>query len=174
MDTGLPDSDATVTIDGTDGNYTLNFTIPQGPTGPEAVGLTAFGGLESATDTLNLTQNTPSSIGLDTELPALNVTYDTASNNLTLNEPGIYEINYKTTLNLTTGGNVTLAVTDDGTPIANSSVSANVTASTPTTLSGQVLANIEETSVLQLTLTATDTADTGNATNTEIIVKKLN
>ena len=54
--TGEPGTDANVVLGGTDGAYTLTFTIPQGPTGPTGNGLAAYGGLYAAPNqTLALT-----------------------------------------------------------------------------------------------------------------------
>lgn len=63
VDTTDPDTPATATITGSDGNYTLNFTIPQGATGP--TGETGAAGADGETPTLEIGSVTTGAPGSD-------------------------------------------------------------------------------------------------------------
>ncbi len=86
--TGLPGTEADVTIDGTAPNYTLNFTIPQGPTGPQ---FTQAYLSASSTSNSAVANNAP--FLFDTTVDMLNIAND-ENGTFTINETGIYLVEW--------------------------------------------------------------------------------
>lgn len=92
-------------------DYLLNFVIPQGPTGPAGTsdGLKSYGGRYNLTSSvINLTLNSSSVVPLSENVPYKNVTYGT--NNMIINQNGVYEINYYANMTASAATTVTMAV----------------------------------------------------------------
>ena len=101
--------------------YTIDFTIPQGPTGPTGItgptgatgpanGLNAYGGKFSNTSqTLNISLGSATQIPLANNLPNLNTTY-TPANSITVAQAGTYEINYFSNISAAVATTITQAV----------------------------------------------------------------
>lgn len=171
--TGEPGTNADVAIDGTDGDYTLTFTIPQGPTGATGNGLAAYGGLyATANQPLAFTGTTAQEIALANTMPTENV--NATGNNVVVEQAGNYEITYDVTLSTTTQiDSLTFAVRQNDTDIPGTTETGQLAINTPTNYSGNVIVALTEGASVDLALT--DAAGTGNVTiaNASLTVKKL-
>lgn len=173
--TGLPGTEASVTNSGTSTNVVLDFVIPAGEPGQNASGLEAFGGLAiNSPEQVTLSPaDTAVEVPLTTVLPNQNI--NASANNITITEPGIYEIDYN--LNVTSTAeitNLTFAVRNNEINIPETVISQNITANSTTTYSGSTIVLLDEGNTIDLALT--DSAGTGTVTvnNANLIVKKLN
>ncbi len=161
--------------------YTIDFIIPQGPTGPTGAagptaGLNAYGGkYNDATQTLNLGIGTQTQIPLPSSMPNLNTTY-TPTNSITVAQAGTYEINYFTNLSVALGTTVTLAVRNNGTNIPNTVVSRVLSVGTGSIYSGSVIVTLTAGAVIDMAISALLAVGVtlGTGVNSTLTVKKLN
>ncbi len=155
-------------------NYQLNFTIPQGPTGPVA-GLSVYGGkYNNTSSTLSLGLGTQTQIPLPLSLPSQNTIY-TTTNSITVQQGGIYEINYFANLSVAIGTTVTLAVRANGTNIPSTVTSKVLSVSTSSIYSGSTIVQLQANTNIDMAISALVavgiTLNTG--TNATITVKKI-
>ncbi len=162
-------------------SYSLNFVIPQGPTGPTgpigaANGLNAYGGRYNSTGgNISLGIATQSQIPLANTMPNLNTSYATA-NSITVNQSGIYEINYFTNISVTVGTTVTLAVRQNGSNIPATVVTRALSLGTSSIYSGSVIVSLTAGSVIDMAISAlvSVSATLGSGNSANLTVKKLN
>lgn len=153
--------------------YLLNFTIPQGPTGP-ANGLNAYGGkYNNTSQTINLGIGTQSEIPLANNMPNLNTTYGT--NSITVDQAGTYEINYYSNLSATVGANVTTAVRINGTDIPSTIISRSLSVGVGSIYSGSAIVTLSAGDVIDLAVSATLALGVtlGSGVNATLSLKKL-
>ena len=146
-----------------------------GPAGPATDGLSAYGGLYStSTDTVELTENTPVTLTLGSEMPALNVTYD--DNGITVAQEGDYEINYGLLGSVEPASTITISVNVNGTPEASGVISQDFIVGTARSMNGSTIVSLNAGDVVTLTVegSATTTLTPLNNVNTYLTVKKLN
>ena len=156
-------------------SYQLNFTIPQGPTGPN-FGLNAYGGRYHNTGgNISLGIGTPSQIPLSLTMPNQNTTY-VATNSITVTEAGVYEINYSSTLSVALGTTLTLAVRSNGTNIPTTVISKALSVGTGSLYSGSVITNLTAGSVIDMAISALIAVDVtlGSGVNSILTVKRIN
>lgn len=183
--------------------YNLNFTIPAGPTGPTgpqgligptgptgpastiagptgptgpANGLNSYGGKYSNTSqTINLGIGTQTPIGLPTAMPNLNVTY-TPTNSITVQQAGVYEINYFSNVSVAVGTTLTLAIRVNGTNIPSTVLSRTLSVGVSSIYSGSTIINLAAGDVIDMTLSALLAVGVtlGSGVNATLTVKKLN
>ncbi len=162
-------------------NYSLNFVIPQGPTGPigpsgPANGLNAYGGkYNNSASTLNLGILTQTQIPLPTSMPNLNTTYP-ASNSITVNQSGIYEINYFLNVSVAIGTTLTLAVRANGSNIPSTVVSRVLSVGTSSVYSGSTIVNLAAGTTIDMAISALVAVgvNLSSGVNATLSVKKLN
>ena len=150
-------------------------TGPQGETGPATNGLAAYGGLYStSTTTVALTENTPVTLELGSEMPALNVTY--GANGITVEEEGDYEINYGLLGSVNPASTITISVNVNATPEASGTISQDFITGTARSMNGSTILSLNAGDVVTLTVegTATTTLTPLNNVNSYLTVKKLN
>ena len=134
-------------------NYALNFVIPQGPAGP-AGGLLAYGGrFNNSASILNLEILTQTQIPLPTTLPNSNTSYAT-SNSITINQTGVYEINYFLNVSVAIGTTLTLAIRNNGTNIPSTVVSRLLSVGTSSVYSGSTIVSLSSGSVIDMAISA--------------------
>ena len=158
--------------------YTLNFVIPQGPTGPAgpAGGLQAYGGrFNNTASTLNLGILTQSQIPLPTTMPASNTSY-TTNNSITINQTGVYEINYFLNVSASVGTTLTLAVRNNGTNIPSTVISRVLSVGTSSVYSGSTIVNLSSGNVIDMALSALVSlgVNLSSGVNATLTVKKIN
>lgn len=162
------------------GSYLLNFTIPRGntgvtgPTGP-ANGLNAYGGKYNNTaSTINLTVGTPSQIPLGIGMPNLKTNYTTA-NSITVQEGGIYEINYFSNASATVATTLTQAVRINGTNIPSTVISRSLSVGVSSIYNGSVLVNLVAGDVIDMAYQALLAVGItlGSGVNASLSVKKI-
>ena len=155
-----------------EGTYQLDLEIPQGPTGP-ANGLNAFGGLYTSNPQVltNLTEDTPTNIDVNTPMTLLNVTTTNTSNTLTIETPGTYEIKYEAVANITEGGEITLLVTQNNTPLPGTIQSITTEPATDTTITNSTITTLNNQDVLNLGIEANNL--NGSIKYATLSVKKL-
>ena len=186
--TGTPGGEASVTNTGDNENVVLTFDIPQGPTGPQgevgatgptgpANGLNAYGGLyHEDNGTVTLTNTTPSPVGIDTEMPEENLTYNTGENTITIVENGTYDITYSALISSDTQTDVTLSVRSAGANIPGTGITKSLQQSQVTPYNGNTIATLDAGDVLTLSLVGGQSANitlSGTGVNAYLIVKKL-
>ncbi len=158
--------------------YTLNFVIPQGPTGPAgpAGGLQAYGGrFNNTASTLNLGILTQSQIPLPTTMPGSNTSY-TTNNSITINQTGVYEINYFLNVSASVGTTLTLAVRNNGTNIPSTVISRVLSVGTSSVYSGSTIVNLSSGNVIDMALSALVSlgVNLSSGVNATLTVKKIN
>lgn len=159
-------------------DYLLNFVIPQGPTGPTgpSSGLSAFGGKYNTTSqTLNLGIGTQTQIPLPTSMPNLNTAY-TQANSITINQTGVYEINYFANMSATLATTVTFAVRQNGTNIPATVISRALSVGVGSIYSGSVIVNLTSGNTIDMAISALLAVGItlGSGINASISVKKIN
>ncbi len=165
-------------------NYSLNFVIPQGPTGPQGIqgatgpagGLSAYGGrYNNSTSTLNLGILTQTQVPLPTTMSNLNTTYTTA-NSINITQAGVYEINYFLNVSVALGTTLTLAVRDNGTNIPSTVVSRVLSVGTSSIYSGSTIVNLTAGSVIDMAISALVAVgvNLSSGVNATLTVKKIN
>lgn len=174
-------------------NYALNFTIPQGvtgPTGPQGLqgitgptgatgpanGLKAYGGRYSNTaTTLNLTIGSQTQIPLANTMPNLNTTYTTA-NTITVNEAGTYEINYYSNMTIAAATTVTMSIRNNGVNIPATVISRTLSANVGSIYSGSVIVTLTSGANIDMAMSALLAVGVtlGTGVNATLSVKKLN
>lgn len=156
-------------------SYALNFTIPQGPTGP-SFGLNAYGGRYNNTGgSISLGVGTQTQIPLSVTMPNQNITYPTA-NSITVAQAGTYEINFFSNISVALGTTVTVAVRSNGTNIPSSVISRTLSVGTSSIYSGSVIATLAAGSVIDMAMSALLSVGVtlGSGVNSTLTVKKLN
>lgn len=157
--------------------YLLNFVIPQGPTGPtgSASGLSAYGGRYNNTaSTISLGITTPSQIPLSSTMPNVNITYP-ATNSITINQGGVYEINYYVNLSVNVATTLTLAVRNNGTNIPTSIITRVLSVGANSIYSGSFLVSLNANSVIDMAMSALVATNVtlGSGVNASLTVKKI-
>lgn len=159
-------------------NYALNFVIPQGPTGPQgpAGGLSAYGGrFNNSASTLNLGILTQTQIPLPTTLPNSNTSYAT-SNSITINQTGVYEINYFLNVSVAVGTTLTLAIRNNGTNIPSTVVSRLLSVGTSSVYSGSTIVSLNSGSIIDMAISALVAVgvNLSSGVNASLTVKRIN
>lgn len=155
--------------------YTIDFVIPQGPTGP-AAGLNAYGGKFSNTaQTLNLGIGTQTQIALPNNLPSLNTTY-TPANSITVIQAGTYEINYFSNVSAAIGTTVTQAVRVNGANIPSTEISRVLAVGVGSTYTGSTIVTLAAGDVIDMAVSALLAVGLtlGNGVNATLSIKKIN
>jgi len=158
--------------------YTLDFTIPQGITGPTgpANGLNAYGGkFNNTPSTINLTIGTATQIPLANNMPNLNTTY-TPANSITVSQAGTYEINYFSNLSAAVATTLTFAVRNNGTNIPSTIVSRVLSVGVVSIYNGSVIVTLAAGDVIDMAISALLAVGVtlGTGVNATLSVKKLN
>lgn len=156
-------------------SYQLNFTIPQGPTGP-SFGLNAYGGRYNNTGgSISLGIGTQSQVPLSVTMPNQNITYPTA-NSITVSQDGVYEINFFSNLSVALGTTVTLAVRSNGTNIPSTVISRTLSVGTSSIYSGSVIVTLSAGSIIDMAISALLAVGVtlGSGVNSTLTIKKLN
>lgn len=161
-------------------NYILDFTIPQGitgptgPTGPSS-GLSAYGGkFNNTSQTINLSVGTQAQIPLASSMPNLRTTY-TPTNSITVEQAGTYEINYYSNLSVAVGTTLTMAVRANGTNIPQTVISRVLSVGTGSIYSGSVIVTLPAGAIVDMALSALLAVGVtlGTGVNATLSVKKI-
>ncbi len=148
---------------------------PTGPTGPQGITPTfAYGGiLDNTSETLTLTSGVISEIPLTVALPSDNVSVGTSL--LTINESGVYLIEYRVSGTADTAGDYTVSITNNGTTVSGSEITKTLAAGEEADFIGTFVANLvaddDVALAIQDTLDGTFTLSDG--TNASLIIRQL-
>lgn len=157
--------------------YTLNFVIPQGPTGPTGASPSvAYGGKYSnTTQTINLAIGSQSRIALANNMPSANVTY-VPTDCITINQAGTYEIDYSANLSAALATTLTMAVRANGTNIPSTVITRALSVGTTSVYSGSIIATLAAGDVLDMAISALIAVGItlGSGVNATLSVKKIN
>ncbi len=158
--------------------YTLDFTIPQGITGPTgpANGLNAYGGkFNNTPSTINLTIGTATQIPLANNMPNLNTTY-TPANSITVSQAGTYEINYFSNISAALGTTVTQAVRVNGTNIPSTVISRALAVGVGSTYNGNTIVTLAAGDIIDMAVSALLAVGLtlGSGVNATLSIKKIN
>ena len=158
-------------LQGTPG--TTGPTGPTGPAGAEGLGLASYGGRFNTTpQVLALTTGVPTTIELTTNMPINNITYNPA-NSITINDTGIYEVNYSANVTSTNSSTISLALRINNNPV-NSATLTNVFSDGENAIySGSVILALTSGDILNMALTSNEAA-TGSVINATLSAKLLN
>ena len=148
-----------------------------GATGPAGAGggLLAYGGKYNATpQTLSLIVGSATTLPLPVTMPANNVTTSTV-NALTINETGVYEINYMFNASASLGAAVTLAVRRNGAAIASTQETHLLAVGIESIYSGSVIESLNAGDVITMTVSAllALTLTLGTGVSVTLTVKRL-
>lgn len=167
----MPGSTPAVDVTGGNGTYALQFTIPQGPTGP-ANGLNSYGGLYSTTnEPLTLTGGADTPITLATPMANENVTQ--AANTITIQNPGNYEISYWVQANGTPAGSITVIARNATAEIPGTSQTLPVDGTNDVIFSGNTIVALTTGDTISLAASSDDVT-TANIVAASLSVKQLN
>ncbi len=151
-------------------------TGPTGPAGATGVAnLNAYGGLYNATpQTLNLTLGGTTQLPIAETMPLKNVTY-TPANSITVNNAGVYEINYYTNVSAALGTTVTLAVRRNGTAIPQATISRVLSVGVGSLYNGSFTISLNAGDVIDMAISALLAVGVtlGGGVNTTLTVKQL-
>ena len=144
---------------------------PTGPTGPESVSI--YGSRYDATEnTIAATANTSTVIPLTTIGETMGITSET-ENALTINENGIYKIDYLFQGSSNVQGDLTLEVMNNNNQIKGSTITKEVTANNDATLVGSVITPLNAgdkiTLSIESSVTATLTPTSGTSVYLNIV-----
>ena len=157
--------------------YTLNFTIPQGPTGPAgpSSGLSAYGGKYNNTaSNISLGIGTQSQVPLPLTMPNSNTTY-TTTNSITITQAGTYEINFYSNISVAIGTTLTLAVRSNGNNIPGTVLSKTLSVGTTSIYSGTVIVSLSANSTIDMAVSALIAVGVtlGSGTSASLTIKKI-
>lgn len=162
-----------VTENGQGTGYTLNLTIPQGPTGP-GYGLNAYGGRYNSTQqsittvtsqdtTLDLTNVMSANEGVDT----------TTANTITIQDAGVYEIHYRALVGMDQAGTVTLSVQDGSSPVDGTAQQLTLAMNAPQVFETVTIAELSQGDNLTLNFNTQASGANVTVNNAVLIVKML-
>lgn len=151
---------------------------PQGPTGVkgDTGGIGAYAEKYISTQqTKEFQADTETLIELDKSGPILNASY-TPDNSITINEVGVYKIDYLITVEPLTATLLTMGINRNGVLIPGSDISGDGTADYFTELNGTIISELMPDDILTLTLKTDKTANLSfnGSTNAKISIIKLN
>jgi hypothetical protein len=108
-------------------------------------------------------------------MPANSVTY-TPANSITITVPGVYEINYETTMSAALGTTVTTAVRQNGTNIPGATTSRLLSVGVNSLFSGSTIVTLAAGDVIDMAVSALIAVGVtlGGGTSAVLTVKKLN
>ncbi len=157
--------------------YTIDFTIPQGPTGATgpAAGLNAYGGKYSNTaQTINIGIGSQTQIALPVNMPNFNVTY-TPANSITVDEAGTYEINYFSNVSAAVATTITQAIRINGTNIPSTVISRALSVGVSSIYSGSTIVTLAAGDVIDMAVSALLAVGVtlGSGVNATLSVKKI-
>ena len=123
---------------------------------------------------MSLTEDTPVTLTLGTQMPMLNVTY--GANSITITEEGDYEINYGLLGSTNPASTITLSVNVNGTPEASGQISQDFIVGTARSMNGSTIVSLNAGDIVTLTVegSATTTLTPLDNVNGYLTVKKLN
>lgn len=157
-------------------SYSLNFVVPQGPTGPTGPSNpVVYGGkYNSATGNISLGVGTQTQIPLSNAMPNSNTSYSSA-NSITVNQGGVYEINFYTNVSVAIGTTLTLAVRNNGVNIASTVISRSLSVGSSSIYSGSVIVNLNSGSSIDMAFSALVAVGVtlGSGVNASLTVKKI-
>ena len=121
-----------------------------------------------------MTENTPVTLTLGSQMPVLNETYGT--NSITIEEEGDYEINYGLLGSVSPASTITVSVNVNGTPEPSGVISQDFITGTARSMNGSTIVSLSEGDVITLTVegSATTTLTPLDNVNSYLTVKKLN
>ena len=151
---------------------------PQGPTGPkgDTGGIGVYAEKYTSTQqTKEFQANVETIIELDKNGPILNATY-MPDNSITINEIGVYKIDYLITVEPLVATLLTIGITRNNTLIPGSNVSGDGTADYFTELNGTIICELYPDDVINLILKSDKTANLSfnGSTNAKLNIIKLN
>ena len=152
--TGEPGTPVEVRNSGTNENAVFDFIIPRGDTGPAGSGaLNAYGGkYNNTTQTLNLLLGTQTVLPLPVSMPLNNV--GSGTNSLSIQQSGVYEINYMFNASASLGAAVTLAVRRNGTNIPSTEERHLLAVATESIFSGSVITTLSAGDAIDIAVSA--------------------
>lgn len=155
--------------------YTLNFVIPQGPTGPTG-GLNSYGGKYNNTGgNISIGVGTQTQVPLGQTMPNLNTLYAT-TNSITLTQAGVYEINYFANVSAALSTTITMSVRANGVNIPSTVLSRALAIGTSSIYNGSVIVTLSANSVVDMAISALLSVGVtlGSGTSASLTVKKIN
>lgn len=157
-------------------DYSIDFVIPQGPTGPTgATEIVAYGGkYNSGTTEIDISSGETAQIPLASTMPSLNIDYNT-QNAIVINQAGVYEINYFCNISTNVSRTVTVALRNNGTNINETVITRGLNDDYYYATTGSVILNLDANSTIDMaiSLSSSATLTLGNNTSASITVKKL-
>lgn len=138
-------------------------------------GLRAFGGrFSDETNVINIEVGRDNIIPLSSTMSNLNTTY--TDNSITINQNGIYEINYFMNVSVEVATLLTLAVRRNGVEIPSTIIRRLVEVDTGTVYSGSTIVELSQGDVIDMSLSALIALGItlGDGVNATLTVKKLN
>lgn len=156
------------------------FTGPQGPQGPQGIpgvggtGLLSYGGLYSATSTVQALTTANTNLVMGSGMPARNVVYGT--NTITVNNGGVYEVNYKLNGSLPVADDLNLVVAVNGVALPQTNTVTTYETDENKLSYGTALVTLNAGDVISLQSSVTTTPTnltTANGANTVLTVKQI-
>jgi len=108
-------------------------------------------------------------------MPNKNVAY-TPSNSITVNQTGVYEINYFSNVSVTLGTTLTMAIRVNGTNIPSTVLSRSLSLGTSSIYSGSTIVSLNTGDVIDMALSTLLSVGVtlGSGVNETLSVKKIN
>lgn len=174
--TGEPATAASVVNAGTDQNVVLNFTIPQGPTGPQGIqGPTGpeaviptntYGRKYDTTETdINLEANISQDVPLGSNGPSNLIELGT-QNKLTIPTDGVYKVDYYFSGSSNVNTEITINVKQNDTSIGSTTISKSVTANVDNAFVGSTINTFSTGDQIGISITSQDAATISPSSDT--------
>lgn len=156
-------------------NFILDFTIPQGPTGPvgPSNGLNAYGGKYSdCLNALNVSIDNPVVVPLTGTMLASHINYTT--NGITIEQAGTYEINYVIDTKTVQKANITLDIWENGNPIVATQKTKSLEANEKAIFSVNTICTLPKGGVIEITVSSDSPTEVVIEENSSLIIKQIN
>ena len=156
-------------------NYKFDFTIPQGPTGPAGPshGLNAYGARYNNVSTfLSLGIDSPVQVSLPNFTTANAVNY-TATNSITVESDGTYEITYALNVTGSVSTTLTVVVRENGTDILATRNEKSIGATSETFFYGNMIYTFQQGDIVDLAVSAPENVTVTFNNNASLVLKQI-
>ncbi len=156
-------------------NFVLDFTIPQGPTGPvgPSNGLNAYGGIYSnCLNVLHLDKDNSVILPLSDKMLANHMNYFT-ENSITIEQNGTYEISFVVDVATSQKANITLSVWDNGNLVIATEKTKSLASNEKTVFSGNTICNLQKDSIIRITVASDEITEVAIDENASLVIKKI-
>ena len=156
-------------------NFVLDFTIPQGPTGPigPSNGLNAYGGIYSnCLNVLYLGIDNSVILPLNDKMLENHMNY-TTENSITIEQNGTYQISFVVDVATSKKANITVSVWDNENLVLATEKTKSLAINEKTVFSGNTICNLQKDSIIRITIASDVETEVAIDENASLVIKKI-